>query len=259
MTDHRLVKLGKNTPKHDRRTLRLAKYMRDLPPSRRDADWTSGITSWGMMLNDQLGDCTIAACGHAVQGWTKAASGLELTLPDWVIQFYYRTWDGYVIGDPSTDNGGVEIDVLNNWRQYGFGYRANHKGHNNLLAYADPDPGDSEHVKQAIYLFGGLYIGLSLPISAQNQTIWDVVDPDLTGDSEPGSWGGHAVWCPKYDETGITCVTWGGLQKMTWEFWKAYCDESHALLSPDFMTANGVSASGFDLKTLATDLGEVVG
>jgi len=30
-------------------------------------DWTKGITEWGMMMNDTLGDCTIAGVGHAVQ------------------------------------------------------------------------------------------------------------------------------------------------------------------------------------------------
>lgn len=258
MVDHKLVRLGKHSPKKDHRTLKLARYFTAIlgaPPI--EADWTGGITDWGMMLNNSLGDCTIAGCGHAVQGWTKVSTGVEYTLPDWVIAFYYGTWDGYNPKDSSTDQGGVEIDVLNNWRKYGFGYRTHHMGHNRLFAYADVDPNHINHVKQAINLFGGVYIGLALPLSAQGQDIWRVVGDGQSGDSAPGSWGGHCVWCPKYDSNYVTCVTWGGLVKMTWEFWRAYCDESHVLLSPDFIEASGVSVNGFDVQALKKDLAAI--
>jgi hypothetical protein len=40
---------------------------------------------------------------------------------------------------------------------------------------------------------------------------------------------------------------------MTTAFWRAYVDEAHALLSPDWLTAKG-SPSGFDLQQLQQDL-----
>lgn len=260
MVDHTSVKLGKKAPKVDKRTLKLAKYFTaalPLPPVA--VDWTASITDWGMMKNDILGDCTIAAVGHAVQSLTSLGTGIELTLPDSIIEFYYSTWDGWIPADPNTDQGGVEVDVLNNWRKYGFGYRSHHQGTNKLIAYADPDPGDITHVKQAINLFGGVYIGLALPATAQGQSEWDLVGDGKTGNSAPGSWGGHAVWCPKYDNNYIYCVTWGSLLRMTWAFWQAYCDEAHALLSQDFIETTGLSASGFDLVTLTSDLALVTG
>jgi hypothetical protein len=252
-------RLGKRAAKHDPRTLQLGKYLTsDIPAPPASVNNSYGITSWGMMLNDQLGDCTIAGCGHAVQAWT-AANGNELTLPDSVILSYYETWDGYVLGDPSTDQGGVEVNVLNNWRKYGFGYRKGHVGSDILYAYADPSPGNVTHIKQAISLFGGVYIGIELPITAQSQTIWDVVgNPQTDPNSAPGSWGGHCVWVLGYDANYLTCVTWGGLLKMTWAFWAAYCDESHALLSHDFVKLIGKSPSGFDLDTLKQDLQLVI-
>jgi hypothetical protein len=79
------------------------------------------MQDWGMMLNDRLGCCTISAVGHAVQTWTANALGRELTVPDSSILEYYEKWDGYNPADPATDQGGVEIDVLNDWRQQGFG------------------------------------------------------------------------------------------------------------------------------------------
>jgi len=57
-----------------------------------------------------------------------------------------------------------------------------------------------------------------------------------------------------YDANGLTVVTWGALKQMTWGFWQAYCDEAYALLSPDWLKANDVAASGFDLAQLNADL-----
>src|SRR5215831_17287905 len=77
----RPVRLGKATPRHDHRTLRLARYLpTSLPPPPASCDWsTKDSPAWGMMDNDTLGDCTCAAMGHAIQVWT-ASNGGEITL-----------------------------------------------------------------------------------------------------------------------------------------------------------------------------------
>ena len=247
MVDHTKMKLGRRAIRHDPRTLQLARYMKALPPPPPAVDWTKGITAFGMMLNDALGDCTIAGCGHAVQIWT-ANLGAEITVPDPTVEQFYEEWDGYDPADPSTDQGGVELDVLNSWRQGGFA------GHI-LTGFADPHPANLEAVRQAISLFGGVYIGLSLPVTAQNQAVWDAGDP-TDPNAAAGSWGGHCVFVPKYDQNGFTCITWGGLQQMTTAFWMEYCDEAHALLSKDWLGAKG-SPAGLDLGQLEADLQQV--
>jgi len=239
------MKLGRKAIKTDSRTLMLAKYLTPalpLPPP--TADWTRNITGWGMMMNDQLGDCTIAGVGHAIQVWTANNGGI-VTVPDPTIENYYQTWDGYVPGNPNTDNGGVELDVLNDWQKSDF------SGHK-LMAFTDPKPSNLVEIRQSIALFGGVYIGLALPVTAQRQDVWDVV-PRGGANAKPGSWGGHCVFVPKYDEKGFTCVTWGQLKTMTLAFWKKYCDEAHTLLGQDWLTAQG-SPSGFDLAQLQADL-----
>ncbi len=239
MADHSRMKLGKKPRRFDRRTLRLARYLTPALPLPPPAVTNSqGITSWGMMLNDTLGDCTIAGVAHAIQVWTLS-KGSEVTVPDPTVLQFYEQWDGYDPNNPGSDQGGVELDVLNDWRQNGF------DGHP-LLAFADPDTQDTLHVQQAIALFGGLYIGVQLPISAQTQDVWDV---DTSPNGKPGSWGGHCVFVPDYDATGLTCITWGAPKKMTWGFWGTYCDEAHALLSPDWQPP-----AGFDMAALQADL-----
>jgi len=245
MADHSKMKLGRKAIKTDSRTLMLGDYLTpSLPPPPPTADWTAGITGWGMMLNDTLGDCTIAGVGHAVQVWTANTTGIA-TVPDSTIESYYESWDGYVPGNPSTDNGGVELDVLNDWQKQGF------SGHT-LVAFADPKFSNVVEIRQSIALFGGVYIGLSLPLTAQTQDVWDVV-PNGGANAKKGSWGGHCVFVPRYDENGFTCITWGQLKVMTLAFWKKYCDEAHTLLGQDWLTAKG-SPKGFDEVQLQADL-----
>lgn len=248
MANHSKMKLGRKAIKTDSRTLKLARYFASsLPAPPASRDWTKGITEWGMMLNDKLGDCTIAGIAHAIQVWS-ANNGKEITISDAQVLNYYEKWDGYVKGKPSTDRGGVELDVLNNWQKSNFN---KHK----LIAFADPAYSNLNQIRQAINLFGGVYIGLSLPVTAQSQDVWSVVTSG--GDNaKPGSWGGHAVFVPKYDAKTFTCITWGGLKTMTVGFWKKYVDESHALLSQDWISKQG-APSGFKLAELKDDLGMI--
>jgi hypothetical protein len=252
------MRFGKQSFRFDSRTLHFAHYASTTytPPPYAENTW--GITDWGMMINgpdpeepaypDGLGDCTIASCGHAVQVWTKG----KITPPDSLILTSYEKWCGYVPGNPNTDNGSTELNVLNRWRNSTFG------GHV-LVGYADPQPGNFGHVMHSIAEFGGVYIGLQLPNSAvtqnQNGQIWDVVRRD------GGIAGGHAVYCPAYHikdttangKTTITCITWGKLQKMTLAFWEKYCDESHTLLGAAWQPA------GFNTAQLKADLPSVAG
>jgi len=249
MVDHSQMKLGRKAIKTDTRTLAFRDYLTPaLPPPPPAADWTKGITSWGMMLNDTLGDCTIAGAAHAVQVWS-ANAGAMITIPDPTIQSFYEQWDGYVPGQPNTDSGGIELDVLNDWQKGGF-------AGNMLLAFADPKPASLVDIHQSIALFGGVYIGLSLPLTAQTQDVWDV-EAKGGAKAKPGSWGGHCVFVPKYDQHGFTCITWGQLKTMTLAFWKKYCDEAHTLLSQNWISAKG-SPGGFDQAQLLADLKAIV-
>jgi hypothetical protein len=273
MADHAKMRLGKKPRKHDPRTLKLARYLTpELPSAPPVVDYTGGVSEWGMMLNDQLGCCTIAAVAHAVQVWAGMTAH-EITLPDSTILQYYEQWDGYNPAQPLTDQGGVELDVLNQWRQQGFAGHA-------LDAYAAielQEPGvrsqePGEDLRAAIWLFGGIYIGLELPLSAQTQDIWGVAPgssrQDAGATDDPGSWGGHAVYVVSYDcpqppapsaqPPTFTCITWGQLKKMTWPWFAKYCSEAYALISKDWIKASGVAPSGFDLGTLEEDLRLVI-
>lgn len=244
------VKLGKLAPKHDRRTLLMASYLvpkklSAAPPAK---TWTGKCEpDYGMMANDQLGDCTCAAMGHMIQVWT-ANTKKEITVPDSAVINAYEVFCGYNPGDPSSDRGGIELDVLNGWRATGIGGFK-------IDAFVALEPHNTEHVKFGIFAFGGIYTGFALPATAQTQKVWSVVPHAPASSSAPGSWGGHAVAIVGYDSHYLWCVTWGRLQRMTWGFAAAYMDEAYACLSPNwYLTANGKAPSGFDMAALQADL-----
>lgn len=261
IVDHSACKLGRDFRRLDLRTLRIENYLaRSLAPAPAEVDWTVAVKEpYGDMGNTLVGDCTFAAFGHAVQVWTAnsiSPSG-EITIPTQEILAGYSTLTGYRPGVPSTDQGANELDVLKFLRSTGV---YDHK----ILGFASVDPANLEAAKKTIQLLGGTYIGLALPLSAQHQNVWDVVDgaslfarlfgKRKSGDSDPGSWGGHAVWVPSYNALGPVCVTWGALKQMTWEFWRKYCDEAYALASNDWLTGKIDKLVGVNVENWRADV-----
>jgi hypothetical protein len=254
MVDHSHMKLGKHVARHDPRTLQFGNYLRadKLPQPKDHVDWSKAVRQWPMMANDRIGDCTCAAGGHLIEEWTANANNEPIILPDTQIIDAYSAISGYDPRTGANDNGANELDVLNYWRQTGIGGRK-------IIAYAALEPQNRNHVEDATDLFGGCYIGLALPISAQRQTVWTVPPGGPTGPGAPGSWGGHAVPVVAYDQRVLTVVTWGALKQMTWDFWNAYCDEAYAVFSQDLLNkVTQKSPDGFDSKTLLADLQQVV-
>ena len=111
-----------------------------------------------------------------------------------------------------------------------------------------------EHISIACELFGGVYVGLQLPNSAQDQDVWDVADGSA---AIPGSWGGHAVNVISYDPCGVNLITWGARKRASWEFLGMYCDEAYALLSNLWAPRGRLAACGLDVDELERHLADV--
>ena len=150
----------------------------------------------------------------------------------------YSAVSGFSPDNPSSDQGAVETDVLNYWLRHKV------EGHA-LSAFAALQPRDIRDVKDAIWLFGGVILGLLCRQRAISRRLGRS-RCRISGDGAPGSWGGHAVYVVAYDARGLTCITWGRLKRMSWNFWAAYCDEAYGLLAKDWFEASGKAPSGFD-------------
>jgi hypothetical protein len=228
-----------------------------MPALRKYRDWVPFVqpqlpNGFGMMLNDTLGDCTVAAVGHAIQLLT-GVDGTVVTPTDAQVLTMYEA-SGYVPGDPDTDQGWLIQSALKYWQKTGL---AGHK----IGAFVSIDPSNELHVDLALEIFGFVNIGIYLPASAQNQNLlWSVPTTGIGGDGEPGSWGGHSIVIHKRCETPVyrrSVITWGQPEwHITPNAWEAYVDEAWTGFTTDWLR-NGKSPSGFDKATLLADLKNV--
>jgi hypothetical protein len=248
-----VYKLGKKPVKVDKRTLKFAKYRMPgvLPTVPPEVSWVTKVQNWPMLLNDQLGDCTIACAAHQIEQWT-AYAGVQVTPTDQDVLAAYEAVGGYVPGNPNTDNGCYILDVLNYWKKTGI---AGHK----ITAFVQVNQADLNEVREAIYLFGNVYMGVALPVSVQGADMWTVGNggPAAGGDNAPGGWGGHAIPVVAMSPETLTCITWGSRLKMSHNFFLDYTDELYAVVSQDWIEANGLAPSQFNMSQLLLDLGQL--
>lgn len=243
-------KLGRLPSTHQPK-LHLADYLeaqaQPVPQSVHRSHYGFG---WGMLGNDQVGDCVIAAMLHSIVAWQLAAGARPSVFTDQQAIDLYSKIAGYNPADPSTDQGTDPAAAFTYWERTGVPTAA---GTDVLPGTIAVNPKDDVQVHVAINELVVASMGLSLPVSAQGQRVWDVTDPSLTGDAEPGSWGGHEIIEVSYDQRFDGVITWGAPKLLTRAFRHAYCDQLNAHLSRDLMSKGGVSPTGLNWDRLKAD------
>lgn len=247
------VKFGRNHPNpratHPRLTLdNYMSFGTILPTPTVQIDRQTAVSAWPMYGNDVLGDCTCAAVGHIIQSLT-AYSGTEVTVPESDVISLYET-QGYVPGNPSTDQGAVIQNVLQEWHDH-----PEIMGGHTISQFAElRNFYTVSNLKEALYLFGTVYLGINVPQSAMDQ--FDAGKPwSYVGDNN--IIGGHAIPLQKVYAPGIdgiySVITWGRPQRMTRGFIHNYVEEAWVVISPDLFESNQESPQGFNLSQLQAD------
>lgn len=245
------LKLGKKPPVEDSRDLRFAKYL--APAAVKTAPKGFGhqalVPTWGMLMNDELGDCEIARQLHSVMLW-NAAAGHQVAFTDNEAVRVYSAVTGYDPRDPNTDQGTVMRDCLKYAQKTGV--IDSHGMTHRIGAYLAIDPKDTAQLLRALYLCDQVAMGFEFPASAMTQfnqgKPWTVVHGSPIE-------GGHAIEVvgrPKAEN--LQAVTWGALQILTFGFYRTYNDEAWAVISPEALAGNGKTLEGFDLAALNADL-----
>ena len=219
----------------------------DLPPPPASVDWSRGITNFGMMLNDQLGDCTCAAIYHARQIWT-ANTLTETTESDDIVLSLYEAVSGYTPNDPNSDNGANEQEVLTYLLNVGAPLANNQR--DKIVAFVEVDPRNIDDVKRTINECGVAYIGFDVPSilmsSADVPALWQVDHNNTATD------GGHAIVLIGYDSVGPYLISWGQKYQMTWEFFSMFTDEVYAIADNSWINATGKTPLGLSIEELKT-------
>jgi hypothetical protein len=254
----RKFKMGRRRPASYAPALRLGHYVdASLPAPPVVAHYSQDKESGLAMIlgNDTLGDCTAAGAGHIVDvSRGNSGNGAACVTQEQAIAFYSAS-TGYVPGDPSTDQGGDEITVLNTWRDKG--YFADGSG--KIEGYARVDPSKPEEIKAALYLFENVYFGVDLPDA------WVNPEPTSTGfvwgvAGDPDSNNGHCFVGVGYNDVGVQIATWGMIGTITWDAIAKYASRAAAgdlfvAFGEDAISkATGKTKAGFNASQLAADL-----
>lgn len=225
--------LGRLHSPYDHRTLRLDRFLEaKLSPMPVESECLAPITNWGVMGNNRYGNCVTVAAAHFLMNWMSSKQKKQVTIPDEAVIIVSREIGGL--------NGFNILERNRIWRKKGlFG--------DNLWAFVSVDLNNSEHVRAAIHILGGLDIGVNLPNAWRGADKWE------TGNGSsyrPGSWGGHSVPIVAYDFEWVYCVSWGEVIPMSWDALRYYCDEAYAFIDKEWFSGDGANPLGLNLEAM---------
>ncbi len=201
-----------------------------------------------MYLNDQDGDCVIAARYHAVGVWTGNDTPTCAVGTDAEVLATYRIWN-----PGNQDNGCVITQVLDYTKTHGISVGGViHK----IDDYVSVDWTNKLLVQIAIEEFGALSLGINLPqgwLNAPEGGTWDFTNTPIVG--------GHNVEAVDYDQNGAWVSTWGGLRLITWRAMasRTWVEEADLPLSPDWYGSDSLAPNGIAVAQLRADLAKLGG
>ncbi len=248
------MKTGKKPAVNDTRVPRMSAVTRgQLPAPPPSANWYADMGEWRMLLNNQLGCCVPAAILHSIYQMSAYAGVALIPTDDDVLRAYAVA--GYDPNNPATDQGSYvlgETGLVPYWFQNGFTCGGVLNKVRTFMRITRPDPIEW---RQAIWLFGGILVGLKITekIAEETPFMWE----DATGPIA----GLHEVWIPGYlpasgvldDRTGpavYDIVSWGAMYRATEQFLLDTVDEVVAVVNPVEMNARGLNAADYDLAQL---------
>ncbi len=202
------------------------------------------ITQWGMFANDQLSDCVFAGAGHETMLWNAVAGN---KIPEFndanIITAYEST--GYTPGQPNTDQGSDMAEAAK-YRQK-IGIEDANGGTHKIDSYVELQPGNTDQLALAAYMFGAVGLGLRMTSNAMDQ--FDRAEPwsIVKGSSSDG--GHYVPVCGRNSHGNFLIITWGRLQAVTEEFISERMDEGICYISSDYFK-EGKTPRGFDAAAL---------
>lgn len=194
------------------------------------------FASWGVLGNDEYGDCGVAGLQHGMQADATVAAEHE-SWPDAneAVSYYL----GYTGGQ---DTGVVLSQYLAHVRANGY------YGHT-VSAYAPVEVRDVPMLQSAISLYDFAYTGIV--VTQPMMDAFHAGQPWRLADLESPVLGGHCVPLVGYDETGLSLVTWGKIQRVTYPAWYWMVQEAWVVIAGELGQGDG---RGVNYDALTADL-----
>ena len=246
--------LGKQPARENAIPLKMRDYVdfSKLPTPPSSFGHYNMVPNWGMLGNDRFGDCGIAGPFHGIM-LHNAMAGRQVNIDTDCVLSAYSAITGFDPNDPSTDQGSDCGNVADFWQSTGL-TDADGKVHK-IVGSVALDPGNLQELYVAMFIFGAVGIGVSLPGEWQQDFAagqpWDrIAYPDIEG--------GHYILGCGSVQGDINVVTWGANQLLTPGGYQEFNDETIAYLSLEVL--NGLATvDGFNDAQLREDFAALGG
>jgi len=247
------MKFGRLPKVEDERTFSLSSYLNDekLPKVPKQYNWGKKIKpdKWGDFGNLKINNCTCAVAGHLIMTWTSNTGRLKRPKEKSIVDAYSDVTNFNPLTNEN-DDGVESIKVLKHWRKNNI---AGHK----IVAFAKLEDKNRQQLINTIYLFGGCFVGLNLPKTAERQYNttgkWTIPRKGTKKDTKRGTWFSHAILITGYKGEELRIITWGKEMIMTMDFWEAYSEESYAVFSEAFIKYDK-TPTGINVDILRNDI-----
>lgn len=186
---------------------------------------------WGMMGNNEKGNCTIAGAGHEEMVFKF------ITKKPTVVPTAAQAISVYDKLTHNVDSGLVISDVLAAQRKNGLFSTEDELAGG---GYVQVDHTKPESIKESVAFVGVSKLGIQCPASAQTAA----QEQMATGKVVPWAYdphspieGGHDIEAVGYNDDGFWCVSWGMLVLVEFEFLAKLGDEAWAPLPKQYREA----------------------
>jgi hypothetical protein len=226
-----------------------------LPSIPKSVNYFKGMpANLGMMLNGpdpsepgalQLGDCTIAGPHHADQVWKWNASGLIAPTEQGPgVLADYVAFCGYVPGNPLTDQGGNEQNVLKDWMTVGMTNPDGTK--DKIVGFVEIDPTNPDYIRRAIAECGVVYFGADIPEEwteiGGSGSNWGLSNGPIAG--------GHCFIGCGFDPDQFLITSWGINAVNLDVAALKYVTECYAPISEDWVNATGMTPFNLPMNVI---------
>lgn len=243
------LKLGKKPARKGAVSLLLSNYvdLSRLPTPPSEFGHENILPPWGMLGNDQYGDCAWAGAAHETMLWTRAA-GKQATFTTAAVLADYAACTGFDPKDPNSDQGTDMQQAASYRRKIGIVDAAGirHK----VAAYAAIEPGNIDLMLRAAYCFESVAVGVMLHDAQMDQFNdghpWSIVQGSKID-------GGHYVPIVARRAGHFLFSTWGSLQPADDAWVRDANDETICFFSTEMLSGTK-TLEGFDAEQLAADL-----
>ena len=256
-------KYGRRPPKNAP-ALSFGSFLSSAAPAHpQEEDYLAKLTGWQMLGNDVAGDCNAVTWANTRRLVTATLTTENYPTQAQVWQFYETQNPGFDPNGTSETNGPGSSDDQGMDIQTGLEYLHTTGGPDGVsaVAFAKVDHTNTDEVKAALAIFGGLWLGIQVLDANQQQFAEGHAWTDVPGSPIDG---GHAILGGGYTTADVMFITWARETEFARSFWNGVVqgnplvEEAWVVIWPEHLGTRAFE-QGVDRAQLAADYQALTG